>query len=108
MPAVVGEIRQSLYNGGGVLVFVIYQFYVNGSGVLRDVTVSTPDGNKTGALVVDNRTARPQRIAVVDSSGTELRSFNIPANGTALTVTQLAGQGVTTIRDLAGLSPALT
>lgn len=92
---------------------MIYEFYDVPTGALRDATQVTSRGNRTGALIVDNMTGRPQRVTVTNPETGSIRNLSVAANGAALTVAQLAGIAppdgpITTIQDLAGLSPILT
>lgn len=104
MVALAGGLVQTLYRDGSPW-FVISMWFVPATGLLRDVATTTSRGSRTGALVVDNLTGRAQQVAVVDNdTGQTLRSFSIGPTGAALTATQLAQQGVTTIQDLNGLS----
>jgi hypothetical protein len=107
VPALVGQIIITLRDDAGVTIFTITESYTDGTGMLRDATVSTSTGNKVGALVVDNQTGSSQRVAVLDSAGTEIRSFNITPSGASLTVAQLSAIGVTTIQHLNGITPVL-
>lgn len=107
MPALNGEVITTVTNAAGAPIFVIYQFFNPADGTLRNATQATSDGSKTGALVVDNMTAKSQTLTV-DSAGGQ-RRISIPANGAALTVAQLAAipppdGPFATISDLAGLS----
>jgi hypothetical protein len=94
-------------------VFVIYEFFDPATGNLRDATQATSAGARTGALIVDNMTGGSQRVIVSDAAGNEIKTFNIAANGQALTVAQLAALPppngpIRKYADLAGLSPSLT
>ena len=111
MPALIGETISTITDGSGAPIFIIYEFFNASDGTLRNATQATSDGSKTGALIVDNRTSRAQAITV-DAAGGQ-RTINVPANGAALTVAQLAAipppnGPFATIFDLAGLSPSLT
>lgn len=104
MPALSGQVVMTLRDGSGNIVIQSTTSFVQATGALRDATVSTSDGIKAGALVVDNATNRSVRVVVRDASGAELRNVSVPANGAARTVAQLATLGITTIQDLNGLS----
>jgi hypothetical protein len=112
VPALTGGVVSTIYDATGP-VFIVSQWYDPATGNLRDQATSTANGTKTGALVVDNRTGRTQRVTVTNPETGTVKTFTIPATGTALTVAQLAAipppdGPVTTIHDLAGLSPSLT
>jgi hypothetical protein len=102
MAAFPGGVITTLTDELGNPMFVIYQFYNATTLAMEDRTQVTSRGNRTGALIVDNMTGRPQRI------NTTVGSFNITANGAALTAAQLASNGYNTIGDMAGLSPEIT
>lgn len=113
MPALNGEVISTLTDGTGAPVFVVYEFFTPATGALRDATQQTSTGSRTGALIVDNMTGKPQAVTVSDAGG-PVKTFNVPASGVALTVAQLAankqsnGGPITTMADLAGISPSLT
>lgn len=112
MPALNGEVIITITDAGGSPIFVIFEFFDATTKALRDSPQVTSDGLKTGALVVDNMTAKPQRITVTDGTGA-VRTVNVPARGVALTAAQLAAIPAPdgpflTIADFAGLSPSLT
>lgn len=113
MPALNGEVISTITDGTGQPVFVIYEFFTPGTGALRDATQTTSTGSKTGALIVDNMTGKTQGVTCTNEAGT-VKTFSVPAAGIALTVAQLAankannGGPITTMADLAGISPALT
>jgi hypothetical protein len=104
MPALSGEIIQTLRDGSGQTVIEAVIFYTPDTGALRDSTYTTSQGPQTGALIVDNRTGRQVRVVVKDSSGTELRSVNIPSGGLTRTTAQMATLGVTNISQLNGMT----
>jgi hypothetical protein len=108
-PALSGGVVSTLTDGAGNPVFVVSQWFVPETLALRDVATTTSRGTQTGALVVDNMTGRAQQVTVTNAAGT-VRTFNIGPNGVALTVAQLAAltPPITTIADLAGLSPVVT
>lgn len=108
MPALVGQIVITLRNDVGDPIFVITESYVDGTGAMRNATVATSTGDRTAALVVDNLTGSAQRLAVLDSTGAEIRSINIAPSGAQLTVAQLSAIGITNITQLNGLTPVLT
>lgn len=110
MPALAGGIVSTLYDGTGTAVFVVSQWYTPATGALRDAATVTSRGTQTGALVVDNMTGRSQQITVTNPATGAVRTFNIAPTGAVLTVAQLAAQTppITTIQDLAGLSPSIT
>jgi hypothetical protein len=113
MPALFGEVISTITDGTGAPVFVVYEFYTPSTGALRNATQTTSAGSKTGALIVDNLTGRPQNVTVTNPETSTVKTFAIPTNGRVLTVAQLAALPapdgpITTISDLAGLSPALT
>lgn len=114
MPALPGGVITTIPDGNGQPLFVIYEWYVpfdqpNG-GALRDVATTTSRGSRTGALIVDNMTGKSQQVIVTNPDTGVTRSFNINQNGATLTAAQLANQTppITTIQDLAGLSPSIT
>jgi hypothetical protein len=102
MPALAGEIVTTLTDELGNPWFVIYQFYNQTTGVMRDATQLTSRGNRTGALIVDNMTGHPQKVNVIGTG-----TFNITANGQTFSAAQLASAGYNTIGDMAGLSPEI-
>jgi hypothetical protein len=113
MPALTGAVVSTITDGTGAPVFVIYEFFDPATNLLRDATQTTSRGARTGALIVDNQTGRPQRITVLNADTGSARNINVTANGVALTVAQLAALAppdgpITTIQDLAGISPSLT
>jgi|SRR3954470_24951332 hypothetical protein len=113
MVALPGAIVGTLYGPAGTPVFTVYEFYTSETFSLRDATQATSRGNRTGALIVDNQTGRAQQITVTGTGTGTVKTFNIPPNGQALTVAQLAAipppdGPFTTIQDLGGLSPSLT
>jgi expansin (peptidoglycan-binding protein) len=117
MPALAGGVISTLVDATGTPVFVIYEWFVpldqpNG-GTLRDVATTTSRGTRTGALVVDNMTGRSQRVVVTNPETGNVRNFNIGTTGAVLTAAQLAALAppdgpITTIQDLAGISPSIT
>jgi hypothetical protein len=112
MPPGSGQIVSTLYDGSGVPLIIISEWYTPATGALRDVATSTSTGTKTGALVVDNRTGKTQEVTVTTDAGT-VKRFSIPASGRVLTAAQLAALPapdgpIETISDLAGLSTSLT
>lgn len=113
MPALNGEVISTITDGTGTPIFVIYEFFTPGTGALRDATQMTSAGSRTGALIVDNMTGRTQSVTATNDVGT-VKTFSIPASGAVLTAAQLAankannGGPITTIQDLAGISPSLT
>lgn len=102
MAALNGEVISTLTDELGNPWFVMYQFYDPTTMAMRDATQLTSRGNRTGALIVDNLTGRPQKV------NTSIGSFNIPANGQTVSAAQLATQGYNTIGDMAGLSPEIS
>lgn len=91
---------------------VITENFTQSTGVLVDRAVSTTTGTKTGALVVDNQTGKTQAVTCTADDGT-VKTFSIPAAGAVLTAAQLAGNNknnggpITTISDLAGITPTI-
>lgn len=110
MTALPGGAVSTVMDGTGTPIFVVSEWYTPGTGALRNVATTTSRGTVTGALVVDNMTGRAQQVTVTNPETGAFRSFNIGPNGTGLTVAQLAAltPPVTTIQNLAGLSPSLT
>lgn len=117
MPALPGGVISTLVDPAGNPVFVITEWYVpmdqpNG-GALRDAATATSRGTRTGALVVDNMTGRPQRVVVTNPETGSVRNINIGTTGAVLTAAQLAALAppdgpITTIQDLAGIQPSIT
>lgn len=111
MAANPGGVTSSLYDGNGNPLFVIYEFFDPATYALRDRTITTSVGSRTGALIVDNMTGKTQQITATSDAGT-VKTFSIPSNGRTLTAAQLAAipapdGPVLTIQDLAGLSPTI-
>ncbi len=104
MPALSGEVIQTLRDGTGATVIEAVIFYTAGTGVLRDATYTTSQGSQNGAVIVDNLTGRAVRIVVKDAAGAELRSVNIPSGGLTRTVAQMSSLGVTNLSQLNGLT----
>lgn len=103
MPALNGEIIQTLRDGSGNKVIESVIFFTPGTGALRDATYTTSRGDQTGALIVDNLLGRGVRVVVRDSLGAELRAVTVPAAGVTRTAAQLS-PGVTNISQLNGLT----
>lgn len=108
MPALVGQVVMTLRDAAGAVVIQYTASWVDGTGAMRNATVSTSTGNRNGALVVDNLTGVQKRVVVRDAAGEEIRSVAVPAAGAALTVAQLSGAGIANISDLNGLTFDLT
>jgi hypothetical protein len=113
VPALIGQVVSTITDGTGQPVFVVYENFDPAQGnTLIDKAVQTLTGTKTGALVVDNMTGRTQSVTCSD--GSVVKTFSIPAGGAVLTAAQLAanrannGGPITTLADLAGISPTLT
>jgi|SRR5206468_12232183 hypothetical protein len=111
MPANPGGVRSTLTDGNGNPTFVIDEFYDPATFALRDRTITTSVGSRTGALIVDNMTGKTQQITATSDAGT-VKTFSIPPSGRALTAAQLAAipapdGPILTIQDLAGLSPVI-
>jgi hypothetical protein len=106
MPALSGQTVMTLRNGAGATVIEVTMSWNTADGTLRNATVTTSAGSKSGALVADNQTGRAVRVFVRDSTGTETRAFPVVPSGAALTVAQLAAlsPSVTTISQLGGLT----
>ena len=108
MPAVVGQVIMTLPGADGVPVLQLTINFTDGTGALRNANVTTSDGVKNGAVVVDNRTGRAQRCVVRDGTGAEIRSVTVPPNGAAYTVAQMSSQSITNMSQLNGISFDLT
>lgn len=110
MGALDGQIIMTLTDGSGQPYIVATWFWDPATGVLRDGTYVTSRGSRTGALIVDNLTGKPQAVAIADSVGTISRTVNVPANGYAATAAQLAklNPPVTTAAQLNGLTFSLS
>ena len=108
MPALEGQVVMTLRDGTGAVIIQYTASWVPETGFLRNATVSTSNGDRTGALVVDNLTGSPKRVVIRDDEGVEIRSVTVPANGAARTVAQLTNVGINTISDLNGLTFDLT
>jgi hypothetical protein len=112
VPSLNGEVISTITNAG-TPVFVIYEFYDATTYAMRNATQATSTGNKTGALIVDNLTGKTQSVTATNPETGSVKTFSIPASGRVLTAAQLAAVPppngpVTTIQDLAGISPSLT
>jgi hypothetical protein len=113
MPALNGETISTVRDGNGSAIFVVYEFYDQATGNLRDATQDTSTGAKTGALIVDNMTGVPQTVLVALPPKVT-KTFTVPVDGVAFTVAQLAanrsnnGGPITTYADLAGITLSLT
>lgn len=108
-----GGVTSTLTDANGAPIFVIYEFFDPTTYAMRDRTVTTSTGTKTGALIVDNMTGKTQRVVVSDSDAGTSKTFNIPQSGAVLTAAQLAALPapngpVNVIQDLAGISPSIT
>jgi hypothetical protein len=106
-----GGITSTLYDVNGAPLLVIYEFFDPTTYAMRDRTIATSAGTRTGALIVDNMFGRPQQVTATSDTGT-VKTFNIPSNGRVLTAAQLAALPppdgpITTIQDLAGIAPTL-
>lgn len=111
MPPGSGQVVSTITDGTGAPIFVIYEFFNPATLAMQDRTVTTSVGSRTGALIVDNMTGRPQQITATSDAG-NVKTFNIPSGGRTLTAAQLAAVPapdgpVLTIQDLAGLSPTI-
>jgi hypothetical protein len=104
-----GSMIGTVNDANGNPLFVTYHFWDPTTFLLRDITQATSNGNRTGALIVDNLTGKAQTVTITGSDGF-VKTFSVPANGVALTAAQLAankqnnGGPLTTIQDLAGLT----
>lgn len=112
MAANPGGITSTLTDGNGNPIFVVNEFFDPATFALRDRTVTTSVGSRTGALIVDNMTGKTQQVTVTSDAGT-VKTFSIPSSGRVLTAAQLAALPapdgpILTIQDLAGLSTSLT
>lgn len=114
MPALNGQVVSTITDGAGQPVFVLTENFDPSAGnILVDKTVQTSTGAKTGALIVDNLTGKTQQVSVSSESGAA-KTFNVPAAGIVLTAATLAknnaanGGPITTMADLAGISPTLS
>jgi hypothetical protein len=90
MPANPGGVTSTLVDGNGNPIFVIYEFFDPPRMPLRDRTVTTSTGTKTGALIVDNMTGKTQKVVVTNPDTGTVKTFNIPTSGSVLTAAQLA------------------
>ena len=107
MPALNGQTVGTIRSASGSKLIEVTMSYNTADGTLRDATVVTSTGSKTGALVADNLIGRAVRVYVRDpATGLESRSFPVVPAGAVLTVAQLAALStpVTTISHLAGLT----
>jgi hypothetical protein len=104
MPALTGQIIQTLRDASGAKVIEAVIFYTDGTGVLRNATYTTSQGDQTGAVIVDNMLGRGVRVVVRDAAGAELRAVSVPANGVTRTVAQMSALGVTNMSQLNGLT----
>lgn len=104
MPALSGEIIQTLRDGTGATVIEAVIIYTAGTGALRDASYTTSQGLQNGAVIVDNLTGRGVRIVVKDAAGVEQRAVNIPSTGLTRTVAQMSALGVTNLSQLNGLT----
>jgi hypothetical protein len=107
VPALNGQTVMTIRNAAGATVIEVTMSYNLADGTLRNATVITSTGSKSGALVADNLTGRAVRVFVTDPvTGVESRTFPVPANGAALTLAQLAALPVpmTTVSQLGGLT----
>jgi hypothetical protein len=107
VPALNGQTVMTIRNAAAAIVIEVTISYNTADGTLRNATVVTSTGSKSGALVADNLTGRAVRVYVRDPvTQVESRSFPIVPNGAALTIAQLAALAspVTTISQLAGLT----
>lgn len=104
MPALNGQIVSTLRDGNGNTVIQFTISYDPATNVLRDVVVPTTDGPESGALVIDNQTNRPVKLALANAAGQVLRTINVSRNGEAYTAGQLAALGLVTQTDLNGLT----
>lgn len=103
MPALSGQVVSTIRDASGNIIVQVTENYDPATNLMRNVDVVTTDGTRNGAVVVDNQLSRTVKIDVVQG-GTVVRSFNIPSHGAAVTAAQLAGQGVTTIDQLNGVT----
>jgi hypothetical protein len=104
VPALSGEVIQTLRDGTGAKIIEAVVFFVDGTGALRDGVYVTSRGSQTGALIVDNLLGRGVRVVVRDAAGAELRAVSVPSNGVTRTVAQMSGLGVTNMSQLNGLT----
>jgi hypothetical protein len=103
-----GSMIGTVNDANGDPLFVTYQFWDPTTFALRDQAQATSTGTKTGALIVDNLTGKPQTITVQGKTGVQ-KTINVPASGAALTAAQLANipppnGPFNTIQDMAGLT----
>lgn len=107
MPALSGQIEiVPIADDNGQATLRIWLFYTPADSTLRDDTVSTSTGNRTGALVVDNATGVFQRLAICDVDGEAHRTFAVLRTGLVLTVAQCAALDppLLVIQDFNGLT----
>jgi hypothetical protein len=107
VPALVGEIISTLRDGSGAPIVAVVIFYDPATGLLRNATYSTvADGDRFGAVVVDNITNGPVAIQLTNDVSGNARKLNVPAHGRAFTVAQLAAlpANITSLSDLNGFS----
>jgi hypothetical protein len=105
MPLLNGEVISTLRDANGATIIAVVFFYDRTTRLLRDSTYTTvQDGTKTGALIADNVTASPIRVAIANDQNGNPRRVTVPPHGVALTVAQLASQGITTLDDVNGLT----
>lgn len=107
MAALIGELISSLYDANGQLAIRVVVFWDQNSPTLalRDADyVTVQDGTKHGAVIGDNPTTKPVSMVITNETTGQQKTLNIPAHGVALTTTQLASQGITTLADVNGFS----
>lgn len=105
MPILDGEVISTLRDATGATRIAVAFFYDATTRLLRDGTYTTvQDGTKTGALIADNVTNRSVKVVISNDQNGNPRTVSVPAHGAALTVAQLAGQGITTVDDFNGLT----
>jgi 3-oxoacyl-[acyl-carrier-protein] synthase III len=103
MPALTGQTVMTLRDGSGAVVIEATTNFDPATFALVDRQVVTTDATRTGALVVDNRTDRQQRVAVTNAQGVT-RRLTVSRNGEAFTAAQLAAQNLTVLQDVNGLT----
>lgn len=102
MAANPGGVIMTLTDELGNPMFVTYEFFNPTTLALEDRAQTTSRGSRTGAVVIDNQTGKPQKLRV------GANTINVSVNGSAYLAADLATQGYHTIQDLAGITPELT
>lgn len=107
MPALEGAVVMTLRDETGALVIQSTINFDPATSNLVDRQVTTTDGPRSGAVIIDNQTNGLQKIAVTNAQGVT-RRLNISKTGEAFTAAVLAGQGLATLQDVNGLTFELT